>query len=128
MAAIIFDSVLQYVPYLNVTLVDGAEKRTSCGCEKPSCDTCSPKEKCSCCAYGTVQVRDGGGQSIGCLSLEEANTFYNDGGYQCDKGYVQVFSETGVGILFVGCMTQEQYNQYVTDGYIADGLLINTPD
>lgn len=132
--AVTFSATTEYTPYQNVVLIKDKHKDKDCGCggkkdcdECNECSPCSKDKDCSCCKSGTVQVKDGNGEGVGCLSMPDAYAYYNGGGYQCEPGYVQVFIVTEViGTIFTGCMSQEQYNAYVAAGYIANGILFNT--
>lgn len=79
----------------------GSESSSSCGCS-------STENKCSCCPPGLVEVKDTDGNSMGCLSPNDAQQYKKDS-VVCSEGYIRVI----VDGEFLGCLTPVEYASYL---------------
>ena len=99
-----FDASTVYAKYLQAQLSSSSDSGCS-GCSESSSSTNS---WCECCPPGLVEVKDGQGNRVACMTPNDAQEFMNAIPVQCGEGFVALYKE-GETPLFRGCVSESEF-------------------
>lgn len=80
------------------------------------CSGCSESSEstdwCACCPPGLVEVKDGAGNRIGCLTPADAQEYLANVPVQCGEGQIALYKKPDAlpgESVFLGCVSESEF-------------------